>query len=68
MGFLQNSIGEQVNQIFHSFQSALAEGKRCAFKRSKSATMSSDDFFFSGNHSVHDIEVYELLSFNAIFL
>ncbi len=63
-GFLQNSIGKQVSLV-HSFQSAVAEGKRYVLKRSTGGQLlwlNEMTIFFPGNYE-HDCWVYELLSF-----
>jgi hypothetical protein len=68
-GFLQNSIGKQVSLV-HSFQSAVAEGKRYVLKRKRSTGgqllwLNEMTTFFPGNYE-HDCWVYELLSFDVI--
>jgi hypothetical protein len=66
-GFLQNNIGKQVSPV-HSFQSAVAEGKRYVLKRSTGGQLlwlNEMIFFFPGNYE-HDCWVYELISFDVI--
>jgi hypothetical protein len=68
-GFPQNSIGKQVSLV-HSFQSAVAEGKRYVLKRKRSSGgqllwLNEMTIFFPGNYE-HDCWVYELLSFDVI--
>jgi hypothetical protein len=67
VGFLQNNIGKQVSLV-HSFQSAVAEGKRYVLKRSTGGQLlwlNEMIIFFPGNYE-HDCWVYELLSFDVI--
>jgi hypothetical protein len=68
-GFLQNSNGKQVSLV-HSFQSAVAAGKRYVLKRKRSTGgqllwLNEMTIFFPGNYE-HDCWVYELLSFDVI--
>jgi hypothetical protein len=68
VGFPAKQFGKQVSLV-HSFQSAVAEGKRYVLKRSTAGQqlwLNEMPFFSWELCMVHDCWVYELLSFDLI--